>query len=94
MRRFKHVLPLVAVGLFVLVGAAAATQPKVQTSDVSAAFSATQTRLHSRTCTRDANTFRVTNAVWRGTSTSTEPRLAGTVVISIRIRGRTRDCQR
>jgi hypothetical protein len=82
MRRFKHVLPLVAVGLFVLVGAAAATQPKVQTSDVSAAFSATQTRLHSRTCTRDANTFRVTNAVWRGTSTSTEPRLAGTVVIA------------
>ena len=82
MRRFKHVLPLAAVGLFVLVGAAAATQPKVQTSDVSAAFSATQTRLHSRTCTRDANTFRVTNAVWRGTSTSTEPRLAGTVVIA------------
>ena len=82
MRRFKHVLPLVAVGLFVLVGAAAATQPKVQTSDVSAAFSATQTRMHTRTCTRDGNTFRVTNAVWRGTSTSAEPRLAGTVVIA------------
>ena len=82
MRRFKHVLPLAAVGLLVLVGAAAATQPKVQTSDVSSAFTATQTRMHTRTCTRDGNTFRVTNAVWRGTSTSAEPRLGGTVVIA------------
>ena len=82
MRRPKHVAVLVAVGLFVLVGAAAATQPHPWTSDVSAAFTATQTRMHTRTCTVGGNTFRVTNAVWRGTSTSSEPRLAGTVVIA------------
>jgi len=84
MRRPKHVSLFVAVGLFVLVGAASATQPHPQTSDVSAAFSATQARSHSRTCSEDGNTFRVTNAVWRGTSTSAEPRLAGTLVISTR----------
>jgi hypothetical protein len=72
------------VGLFVLVGVAAATQPHPQTADVSAAFTADQTRSHSRTCTQDGNTFRITNAVWRGTSTSAEPRLAGNLVISTR----------
>ncbi|HEV8603245.1 MAG TPA: hypothetical protein VGQ68_07590 [Gaiellaceae bacterium] len=84
MRRPKHVALLVAVGLFVLVGAASArlTLSHPQTSDVSAAFSATQTRSQSRTCMEGGNEFRVTNAVWRGTSTSSEPRLAGTVVIA------------
>jgi len=72
----------VAVGVFVLVGVAAATPSHPQTADVSAAFSATQTRMHTRTCTEGGNTFRVTNAVWRGTSTSAEPRLAGTVIIT------------
>jgi hypothetical protein len=38
--------------------------------------------MHTRTCTEDGNTFRVTNAAWRGTSTSTEPRLAGALVIT------------
>ena len=33
---------------------------------------------------RGGNTFRITNAVWRGTSTSAEARLAGNVVISTR----------
>ena len=68
MRRPKHVVLLTAVGLFVLVGAASATQSHPQTTDVSAAFTATQTRMHTRTCTENENTFRVTNAVWRGTS--------------------------
>jgi hypothetical protein len=80
--RPKHLALPVAVGLFVLVGVAAASPPHPQTADVSAAFSATQTRMHTRTCTEGANTFRVTNAVWRGTSTSAEPRLAGTVIIT------------
>ena len=71
MRLHKNSLLLAAVGLFVLVGAASATLPHPQTADVSAAFSATQTRMHTRTCTQDGNTFRVTNAAWRGTSTST-----------------------
>jgi hypothetical protein len=82
MRRPSHFSLLVAVGLFVLVGAASATQPHPLTSDVSAEFSATQTRMHTRTCTQDGNMFRVTNAVWRGTSTSSEPRLSGQLVIT------------
>jgi hypothetical protein len=84
MRRTKHLFWLAAVGLFALVGVAAAVQPHPQTSDVSAAFSANQVRSHSRTCTQGNDTFRITNAVWRGTSTSAEPRLAGTVVIATR----------
>jgi hypothetical protein len=84
MRRKKHLFWLAAVGLFVLVGVAAATQPHPQTADVSAAFTADQVRSHSRTCTEGGNTFRITNAVWRGTATSAEPRLAGNLVISTR----------
>lgn len=84
MRRKKHLLWLTALGLFALVGVAAATQPHPQTADVSAAFSADQTRSHSRTCMQGGNTFRITNAVWRGTSTSAEPRLAGNLVINTR----------
>jgi len=80
--RPKHLALPVAVGLFVLVGVAAATPSHPQTADVSAAFSATQTRMHTRTCAEGGNTFRVTNAVWRGTSASGEPRLAGTVIIT------------
>ena len=82
MRRMKHLFWLSVVGVFVLVGAAAAVQPRPQTSDVSAAFSANQVRSHSRTCTSGSNTFRITNATWRGTSTSAEARLAGNVVIA------------
>ena len=82
MRHPKHVVLMTAVGLFVLVGAASATAPSFQTTDVSAAFTATQTRMHTRTCDVDGNTFRITNATWRGTSTSAEPRLAGTLVVT------------
>jgi hypothetical protein len=84
MRRMKHVLWLGILGLFVLVGAVAAAQIHPQTSDVSAVFSADQTRSHSRTCTAGGNTFRITNAVWRGTSTSSETRLAGDLRIATR----------
>jgi len=84
MRRRKHLFWLAGLGLFALVGVAAATQPHPQTADVSAAFSADQVRSHSHTCTQGGNTFRITNAVWRGTSTSAEPRLAGNLVVSTR----------
>lgn len=84
MRLSKHVVLLAAVGLFVIVGAALATQPRPQTSDVSAAFTANQTRMSTRSCEVEGNTFRITNATWRGTSTSTEPRLAGGLVIRMR----------
>ena len=84
MRRYTYLSLLVAVGLFVIAGVAAATQPRPSTQDVSASFTADQVRSHSRTCTQGGNTFRITNAVWRGTSTSTEPRLAGTLVIASR----------
>ena len=82
MRLHKNAVLLVAVGLFVAVGAASATSSHPRTSDVSAAFTADQTRMHTRTCSEDGNTFRVTNAVWRGTSASSEPRLAGNLVIT------------
>ena len=82
MRHLKHLVLLTAVGLFVLAGVAAATNPHPQTADVSAAFTATQTRMHTRTCTQDGNNFRVTNATWRGTSTSAEARLSGMLVIT------------
>ena len=84
MRRYLNLSLLVAVGLFAIVGIAAATDNRPATQDVSAAFSADQVRSHSRTCTRGGNTFRITNAVWRGTSTSAEPRLAGNLVIAAR----------
>lgn len=84
MRRKKHLFWLAALGLLALVGVAAAVQPHPQTADVSAAFSADQVRSHSRTCTQGGNTFRITNAVWRGSSTSAEPRLSGNLVISTR----------
>src|SRR5262245_32729511 len=84
MRRKKHLFWLAAIGVFALVGVAAAVQPHPQTADVSAAFSADQVRSRSHTCTEGGNTFRITNAVWRGTSTSAEPRLAGNLVIATR----------
>jgi len=82
MRSKKNAFWLSVVGLFVLVGTAAATQPRPQTSDVSTAFSANQVRSHSRTCTAGGNTFRITNATWRGAATSSEARLDGSVVIA------------
>lgn len=82
MRRITHVLLLLGAALLVVAGVSAATQPNIQTSSVSSTFTATQTRMHTRTCMQDGNTFRITNAVWRGTATSTEPRLGGLVVIS------------
>jgi hypothetical protein len=84
MRRYLYLSLFVAVGLFALAGVAAANHPRPQTQDVSAAFSANQVRSHSRTCIRRGDTFRITNAVWRGTSTSEEPRLAGNLVIATR----------
>ena len=84
MRRYLYLSMLVAVALFAIAGIAAATEPRPATQDVSAAFSANQVRSHSRTCSQDGNSFRITNAVWRGTSTSAEPRLAGNLVIATR----------
>src|SRR5438093_822098 len=82
MRRTKHLLLLAASACLVAASVAAASRLQhPQTSDVSAAFTADQTRARMHTCTENGNTFRVTNAVWRGTSTSTEPRLAGPLVI-------------
>lgn len=76
-------LLLVAVGVSTLVAtsiAAASGGKRAQVSDVSATFSATATRTATRTCTGEGGTtFTITNAVWRGTATSTEPRLASSV---------------
>ena len=83
MRRTK--VFLVAVGVSVLVAtsiAAASGGKRAQTSDVAATFTATVSRTASRTCTDEGTTtFTITNAVWRGTATSAEPRLAGSLVL-------------
>lgn len=84
MRHSKRVVLLATVGLFVIVGAALATQPRPETADVSAAFTANQTRMSTRTCDVDGNTFRITRSTWRGTATSSEPRLSGALVITTR----------
>lgn len=83
MRRTK--LLLLAVGVSTLVAtsiAAASGGKRAQTSDVAATFTATASRTSTKTCTGEGTTtFTVTKAVWRGTSTSTEPRLAGSLVL-------------
>jgi hypothetical protein len=83
MRRTKLLLLAVGVSALVATSIAAASHRKhAQTADVAATFTATASRTTTRTCTGEGNTvFTVTNAVWRGTATSTEPRLAGTLVL-------------
>lgn len=87
MRRTK--LLLMSAGVAALaatsVAAASALRERAQTADVAATFSATATRTSTRTCVGQGEaTFRITNTVWRGTSTSTEPRLAGTLTLRTR----------
>jgi hypothetical protein len=85
MRRPKYVLPLVAIGVFAFAGlVSAARQPNFETSDVSAAFDATQSSMSTRTCTQGTDTFRITRSVWNGTATSSDPRLSGDLVLRTR----------
>ena len=87
MRRTK--LLLLSAGVAALaatsIAAASALRQRAQTADVAATFTATAARTSSRTCVGQGGvTFRITHAVWRGTSTSTEPRLAGTLTLRTR----------
>ena len=86
MRRTK--LLLLSAGVAALAAtsiAAAAALHRAQTADVAATFSATATRTSSHTCVGQGGAmFRITNTVWRGTSTSSEPRLAGTLTLRTR----------
>ena len=79
---------LLALGLGALVAsslAAASSPTPPATSDVGATFTANATRTSTRTCTGAGGaTLRITNAVWRGTATSTEPRLNGALVLRTR----------
>jgi len=83
MSRTKLLLLAVGVGTLVATSIAAASGGKrAQTADVAATFTATATRTSTRTCTgANMTMFTITKAVWRGTSTSTEPRLAGSLVL-------------
>lgn len=78
-------LLVLALGLAALAAttiAAASYFSKARTSDVAATFTATASRVNTRTCTGEGGaTFKITHAVWRGTATSTEPRLAGELVL-------------
>jgi len=87
MRRTK--LLLLSTGVAALaatsIAAASALREKAQTADVAATFTANATRTSSRTCAGQGGAmFRITHTVWRGTSTSTEPRLAGTLTLRTR----------
>ena len=67
------------------IAAASALRHTGQTADVAATFTATATRTSSRTCEGHGGVmFRITHAVWRGTSTSSEPRLAGALTLRTR----------
>jgi hypothetical protein len=87
MRRTK--LLLLSAGVAALAAtsfaAASALRQRAQTADVAATFTATAARTSSRTCAGQGGVmFRITNTVWRGTSTSTEPRLAGRLTLRTR----------
>ncbi len=87
MRRTKLLLLSAGVAALTATGIAAASalHHRAQTTDVAATFAATATHQSSRTCTAHGGAmFRITNTVWRGTSTSTEPRLAGTLTLRTR----------
>jgi hypothetical protein len=87
MRGTKHFL--LSAGVVALaatsIAAASALRQRAQTADVAATFTATATRSSTRTCQGQGGAmFRITNTVWRGTATSTEPRLAGTLALRTR----------
>jgi hypothetical protein len=84
--RTRFLLLALGLGALVVTSLASAIEPTPPaTSDVGATFSATATRTSTRTCTGAGGaTLRITNAVWRGTATSTEPRLNGTLVLRTR----------
>ena len=85
----RRKLLLLSAGVVALaatsIAAASALRHRAQTTDVAATFAATATHQNSRTCTAHGGAmFRITNTVWRGTSTSTEPRLAGALTLRTR----------
>ena len=87
MRRTK--LLLLSAGVVALaaasIAAASTLRHGAQTADVAATFAATATHQNSRTCVAHGGAlFRITNTVWRGTSSSTEPRLAGALTLRTR----------
>ena len=75
-----------ALAALVLTSIAAASHiHRAQTSDVAATFTAGLTRFTSRTCQGETGVvFNIQNNVWRGMSTSTEPRLSGQLVLRTR----------
>lgn len=81
MRRTKTILICAGLAALVATSIAAASHRQLQTSDVAATFTVTAPNLNTRTCTVGGVSFRVTKGTWRGTSTSGEARLAGTLVI-------------
>ena len=84
MRRYLYLSLIVAVGLFVVAASQPRPIPVLRLRTFPPRSPPNQVRSHSRTCTQDGNTFRITNAIWRGTSSSAEPRLAGNLVIASR----------
>jgi hypothetical protein len=78
MRKLRTWLAVVGTLALVTAGVAVAThkQDRTHTDSVAATFTASQTRVHSKTCTGSDGAYRQFRSAWRGTSTG-DPRLTG-----------------
>src|ERR1700758_2259454 len=79
----KRLATLAALGAGVIVAAGIAVAAKTQSTQTAAAdFGAgTVTKLHSHTCTGSDGTYQDTDAVYTGTATSSDARLAGALTV-------------
>lgn len=81
MRKLK-LLGVAAVFALVATGIAVAQEgAKADTDAVAATFQAERTKVSERTCTGGDGTYRVAHEEFKGTVTSTDPRLNGNVVL-------------
>lgn len=85
MRRLK-LLGLAALLTLVASGVAVAHEgaKTAKTDPAAATFTAERTKVSERTCTGSDGTYRVAREEFRGTVASSDPRLAGTVVLKTR----------
>jgi hypothetical protein len=81
MRKLK-LLGAAALLTLVAAGVAVANEgAKADTDSVAATFQAERTKVSERTCTGGDGTYRVAHEEFKGTVTSTDPRLSGDVVL-------------
>lgn len=84
MGRYKIWLGLIAALAFATAGIAVASEPHAQTEAVAATFDADRKRLKMHTCEGADGPYTVTNAVYWGTATSTNPLLNGRIRLHLK----------